>query len=311
MTQYVKCLCGPEGKYTTQTPGDCNDQNANIHPNATEICDGIDNNCNGKTDENPDTLCDPTPNASMTCSLGQCKIKSCNAGWFDVDQIPGNGCECQQDDRDNTGNTCGAAIDLGQISDANNNSILVSGRIVPVNDEDWYKFYAVDTPDSGTMSNPGHDNFHVRVKVLKPTDGSIKVRVIRQSCAGGASYEPPCGDGATDYRWYTNHVNQTNQTGQGNCITPMVPGAANPYWACCLGTQCSPGATTENACCGGNSGNPVSCSGQTPQNVRNCTNESNEFFVKVYWAKPAYATQCSQTEYQLEISAGKYAHNAP
>ncbi|HQE72809.1 MAG TPA: putative metal-binding motif-containing protein, partial [Myxococcota bacterium] len=306
VTENMKCLCGPEGRYDTKKSGDCNDQNANIHPDAKEICDGIDNDCDDQVDEDPNNdLCAPTPNASMTCLSGQCEIKACAAGWFNVDQIPSNGCECQQDDLDNTGNTCGTAIDLGQISDSSDISISVVGKIVPVNDEDWYKFHAVDTPDSGTMDNPGHDKFHVRVKVLKPTDGSIKVRVVRESCDGTASYEPPCPEGATDYRWYTNHVNQANQTGQGNCITP-APGD-NPYWYCCRTGECGGGQAPDSCCRGQYEGGAEnSCTGQTPQNVRNCTDESNEFFVKVYWAKPAYATQCSQTDYQLEISAGKY-----
>jgi Putative metal-binding motif/Secretion system C-terminal sorting domain len=31
---------------------DCDDSNADIHPNATEVCDGIDNNCSGIVDDN-------------------------------------------------------------------------------------------------------------------------------------------------------------------------------------------------------------------------------------------------------------------
>ncbi|MFT5679981.1 MAG: hypothetical protein ACI8RZ_000886 [Myxococcota bacterium] len=40
---------------STTADGDCNDKDANIYPGAAEICDGIDNDCNGQTDENTAT----------------------------------------------------------------------------------------------------------------------------------------------------------------------------------------------------------------------------------------------------------------
>jgi hypothetical protein len=42
--------CSKPAGYVEQG-GDCNDNNPNVHPNATEVCDGVDNNCDGQVDE--------------------------------------------------------------------------------------------------------------------------------------------------------------------------------------------------------------------------------------------------------------------
>ncbi|NMO18014.1 hypothetical protein HPC49_14790 [Pyxidicoccus fallax] len=42
--------CGQPGGYVTNA-SDCNDTSASIRPGASEVCDSIDNNCNGSTDE--------------------------------------------------------------------------------------------------------------------------------------------------------------------------------------------------------------------------------------------------------------------
>jgi hypothetical protein len=42
----------PSGYIATTLGSDCNDANGNVHPNATEVCNGIDDDCDTQIDEN-------------------------------------------------------------------------------------------------------------------------------------------------------------------------------------------------------------------------------------------------------------------
>jgi hypothetical protein len=49
----TKCLCGPNAAswYTATAAGDCDDVAASVHPGTAEVCNGVDETCDGSTDE--------------------------------------------------------------------------------------------------------------------------------------------------------------------------------------------------------------------------------------------------------------------
>ncbi|WP_455196466.1 MopE-related protein [Kaarinaea lacus] len=81
---------------------DCNDSDAAIYPGADELCDAIDNNCDGRVDE---VLKVTIPNGIGLCKNSVVTVDSCSKGFADCDKDPANGCET---DIYNDNNNCGA-----------------------------------------------------------------------------------------------------------------------------------------------------------------------------------------------------------
>ena len=91
-----------------------------------ELCDGLDNDCDGTTDEafdlqtsevhcgECDQPCAPA-NAAGICVGGICGIENCERGFGDVDRLPGNGCEteCAPEVCDLLDNDCDGRADEG------------------------------------------------------------------------------------------------------------------------------------------------------------------------------------------------------
>lgn len=50
-TDGYRCLCVSEGDFRALEMGDCNDSNSKIHPETREVCNDLDDNCNGEVDE--------------------------------------------------------------------------------------------------------------------------------------------------------------------------------------------------------------------------------------------------------------------
>ena len=114
------CLCKAKAPYTAAETGDCDDASAAVHPQATEACNGVDDNCNGAKDEGQDQEgCTPfyadTDGDSYGVGVPQCLCKKAApytaeaAG--DCNDADGAAHPGAQETCDGKDNDCDGAID--------------------------------------------------------------------------------------------------------------------------------------------------------------------------------------------------------
>ena len=199
-----RCLCAPEGGggYEADLFGDCDDADADFHPNADEACDGEDNDCDGLVDDIW-TGCD-VDHGLGDCVAGECVIDTCDVGYFDPDDNFANGCEAAEDQYETLGgDDCFSAVwQWSGLTDSPASQISVTGNILydhllPDVDEDWYLFEALDMPEA----MGGCDTFDLEIFFADNPSSQFRFEVYNTSCNLWYGPGNACGADLTEFNW--------------------------------------------------------------------------------------------------------------
>jgi hypothetical protein len=226
--------------------GDCNDQNGSINPSITETCNGLDDDCNSAVDDGDDSDLCSLNNATPSCNSGNCEIDSCTATYYDINNSDGDGCECQEDSNESSGDTCDTASVLGALADGGN-STTYTGNIVPGGDSDWFSFTATDQVDLSC------DKLDIKVEFTSNPNSQFVLDVYRGSCATGSNL---C-IGSDAFSWSTNFY----EGGLGECPCHATPSyTSDDIIPAPAGNLCEDQSATYWVRVYRSAGKPVSCS---------------------------------------------------
>jgi hypothetical protein len=159
--------------------------------------------------------------SSYGCSGGSCTVAGCVGSYYDVDGLPGDGCECH--DSDSGFHVCTAGQALGTVDDNNANGaggtgLTATGNIPYAGGEVWYSFTANNSRYASLSSNP----FNVKIYFSTNPNDDFQLEVFTDCSGTGAD----CPDGGSPIHGTisTPDLWEFNATGEKPCLTYNSPG---------------------------------------------------------------------------------------
>lgn len=266
-----QCWCNSTGEYIATRGGDCADRDSSINPGASDVCNGVDDDCNVSTNDGDDECaglcCGSEPACQNCCSDTQCSdpnpdcfgfsctcaadSKNCSTGEVCCDGV---GCvECCIDDDCIDPNTCGGggtpyecgnctaetcaslSAECGSPDDGCGGT-LTCGTCSTDEAPDCESNQCTCSSE-GSACEPG--------QLCCAASGCAAECCVNEDCDGNAECNGGTCDCLTDWETCGTDICGCNCCGAGDSC--VVVGGGNTDDPCCINDDCS-GNCTNHTC---------------------------------------------------------------